>query len=188
MRIYLRAIEPDDAKLIYHWRQNHKIVDKLGGNIRFISMEREQQWATSKSLDDSSGIYFGICLKDDDTLIGYGSINSVDMNNLKAQLGGVIIGDIQHRGKGLGKEAHQLIVQFAFRELPINRLYGYCLEQHDISHRLMKGLGMSFEGTLRDDVFKNGKFQSLSLYSILRPEFEKHFSINGVQQCLKYDE
>ncbi len=179
-RVYLRALEPEDALITYAWRQNHDIVDMLGGNLRFISKERESQWTQNKSIDDTHGVYVAICLRGCDTLIGYGSINSIDLSNLKAQLGGVIIGDITHRGKGYGLEAHELLLQYAFHEIPLHKLYGYCLEEHFVSRKLMASLGMSLEGIYRDDVYKNGSFHSVACYSILRNEYEKIVKEKGV--------
>ena len=44
MRVYLRALEPEDYLKTYEWRQDDDIENSLGGNRFFISKEREKQW------------------------------------------------------------------------------------------------------------------------------------------------
>ncbi|HPS40261.1 MAG TPA: GNAT family protein [Candidatus Cloacimonadota bacterium] len=181
MRIYLRAFEPDDYLLTHSWRQNAQIANSIGGNRFFISKERERQWVQKRSTDDSSGIYLAICLKDSDQMIGYCSIISIDLRNQKADLGGTIIGDPNHWGKGYGKEAQLLMMEYCFDELPIHKVYGYALEEHEVTKRMMLSLGFHIDGVLRDEIFKNGVFKSYTIYSILRDEYMAIYQNPGLK-------
>jgi len=172
MRVYLRALEPEDYLKTYEWRQDDDIQNSLGGNRYFVSKEREKQWAHFRSVDESKGIYLAICLKENNEMIGYCSIINIDLRNLKAELGGTIIGDSSNRGKGYGKEAQILMLRHCFEELPLHKVYGYSLAEHKVTEEMMISLGFHIDGTLRDEVYKNGNFKSYTIYSILRNEYE----------------
>lgn len=111
-------------------------------------------------------------------MIGYCSIINIDLRNQKADLGGTIIGDPIYRGKGYGKEAQIMMLKYCFEELPLHKVYGYSLADHKITERMMLSLGFQIDGVLRDEVFKNGEFKSLTIYSILRNEYEVIYKAN----------
>lgn len=173
MRIFFRALEPDDYQLISLWRHDEEITTLLGGNHFFISAEREKQWVIDKSLHDDRDIYLAICLLEDGRMIGYTSINNIDLRNLKAEWGGTIIGDKDLWGKGYASEAARLMLAYIFTQYPIHKCYAFCLKEHQVTEKLFVSLGFQLDGVVRDDVYKNGEFKSLLAYSILRDEYER---------------
>lgn len=175
MRVYLRALEIDDYVLINKWRNDPEITQFLGGNVFMVSSEREKKSIENKILDDSKNIYFAICDSNNNKLIGSSSINNIDLRNLKAEWGGTLIGDKDYLGKGLGKEASILTLQFLFNQYPINKCYGYCLAEHPASPKMILSLGFQNDGILRKDIFKNGEFKDILLFSILREEINGKF-------------
>lgn len=171
MRIYLRAFEPDDYKLISLWRHDSDMNQLVCGNRLFISSEREKKWVESKLFDDSKDIYCAICLVDTDVMIGYISIINIDLRNRKAEWGGVTIGDKSMWGKGYASEAAKLMLQYVFYEMPINKFQARVLDDHKVTTKMMYSLGFKKDGVFRDDVFKNGEFHDIDLYSMLRSEY-----------------
>lgn len=172
MRIFLRALEPEDHVLISSWRQDDEISKLYGGNYFFVSTYRDKNWVLEKINDDRTNIYLAICLKEDKRMIGITSINNIDLRNQKAEWGGTTIGDKTLWGKGYAGEAAKLMLSFLFEQYPIHKCYGYCLEEHTVTQKLFKSVGMSLDGIIRDDVFKNGEFKSKMLFSILRSEYK----------------
>jgi len=107
----------------------------------------------NKIIDDAKNVYFAICKQESDKLIGYSSINNIDIRNLKAEWGGTQIGDKEFIGKGYGREASGMMLRFLFDQYPVNRCYAYCLEEHPATPKLFTSLGFQREGTLRKDIF-----------------------------------
>jgi len=175
MRVNLRALESEDYVLINKWRNDPEITKYLGGNVFLVSPDREKKSVENKILDDAKNIYFAICEKATSKLIGYSNINNIDYRNLKAEWGGTLIGDKDFLGKGLGKEASSLMLRFLFDQYPINKCYAYCQEEHPVTPKLFLSLGFQKEGILRQEVFKNGEFKNILLYSILREEINGQF-------------
>lgn len=175
MRIYLRAFEPEDYVLINKWRNDEEIYRSLGGNLNFVSLAREKAWVQSKSIEDNRGLYLAVCLKDSDEMIGYISLSNIDLRNLKAEIGGWIIGNKSLWNKGYAKESVSELLSYAFCQFPINKCSSYCLEEHTVSIKIHEALGFRHDGILRDEVFKNGEFKNLLVFSILRDEFEAKY-------------
>ncbi len=170
-RIYFRALEPEDYKLISEWRHDEEITYILGGNHFFVSVEREKQWVMDKSIGDPRNIYLAICLVEDGRMIGYTSINNIDLRNQKVEWGGTIIGDKSLWGKGYASEAAKLMLAYIFSQYPTHKCYAYCLQEHNVTEKMFISLGFHLDGVNRDDVFKNGEFKSVMMYSILREEY-----------------
>jgi RimJ/RimL family protein N-acetyltransferase len=171
INVYLRAFEPEDYRITVSWRKDPEVVNSLGGNHYFVSENRERSWIEQKSLGDNSELYMAICLSDDHKLIGYTSINNIDLRNLRAEWGGTIIGDKNYWGKGIATKAASMMLDYLFAQYPIHKCYGYCLAEHSVTIKMLNSLGFSKDGILRDHVYKNGEFKSLLLFSVLRDEY-----------------
>jgi RimJ/RimL family protein N-acetyltransferase len=174
-RVYLRALELEDSILIHKWRQNINVTHLLSGNFFYVSLEREKKSVENKIFDDSKNIYLGICLKENNLLIGYVQINNIDLRNLKAEWGGTLIGETEYLGKGYGEEASKLLLRFLFGQYPINKCYAYCLAEHPATPKLFKKLGFTNDGILRQEIYKDGEFKDLLLFSILKSEIGDQF-------------
>ena len=174
-RIYLRALELEDHIPIQKWRNDPEIYQNLAGNVFFVSTEKEKKSVEMKINDDSKNIYLAICDSTNDIIIGYTQINNIDLRNQKAEWGGTLIGDKNFWGKGFGKEASAKMLRFLFDQYPIHKCYGRCLEEHPATVKLLLDLGFRQDGVLRDDVFKNGEFKNILLFSILRSEINGQF-------------
>ena len=175
MRVFLRALELEDHILMHKWRADAETNKYLAGNFFYVSSEREKKSVEHKIFDDSKDIYLGICETESQKLIGYTNINNIDLRNQKAEWGGTIIGEKGYLGKGLGKEAAKLMLRFLFDQYPIHKCFARCLEEHPVTAKLFSDLGFKQEGILRDDVFKNGEFKNILLFSILRSEINGKF-------------
>lgn len=170
-RIYLRAFEPDDYLLISKWRNDPEITKLLGGNHYFISQARDRNWVEEKSIKDNTNLYLAICLLDNNDMIGYFSVTNIDLRNLKVDLGGMIIGDKSLWGKGYAKETFIAVVDYLFAQYPIHKITNYMLEEHKVTVKMTESIGFTYDGIKRDDIFKNGEFKSVLIYSMLRDEY-----------------
>lgn len=177
IEVYLRAFEPDDYILINKWRKNPDNFKLTMANKLYISKERDKSWVFERSVNDKVEMYFSICLKENDEMIGYVAIKEFDWINRSAQWGGITIGNIDLRGKGYAFQATLLMLNHVFNELGLNRFYGYWLSSHKPSIDLALKLGFVEEGTLRNSVFKLGEFHDTKIFSILKSEFDAKYGL-----------
>ena len=178
--VYLRAFEPDDYTPINNWRKNPANFELTMANKRYISKEREKSWVYERSVNDKVEMYFSICLKENDEMIGYLAIKEIDWINRSAQFGGITIGDVNLRGKGYAFQATLLMLNHVFNELGLNRFYGYWLASHKPSLNLALKLGFNEEGTLRNYVYKLGEYHDTKILSILKSEFDTKYGFKNI--------
>lgn len=75
--------------------------------------------------------------------------------------------------KGIMSEALSEIVRFLFVECDAQTIWAEYLENNPASGKVMKNVGMKYEGTLRKRVVdKNGIRNDLIVYSILKDEYK----------------
>jgi len=177
-RVYLRAFEPDDYKTTIKWHNDNEIWKMVGGPKYFVSTEYEKKWIED-TIWNKDQIKLGICLKENDKLIGSCSLSKIDMLNRSAVIG-IMIGNNKYWGKGLGSEAILLLSDFAFSERGFNRIWAYILESNIASQKMFKKCGYKIEGLLRQSIYKNGKFQNLVIMSILQEEFYQMLKEKGI--------
>ncbi len=74
-------------------------------------------------------------------------------------------------GKGYATEASAAMLELGFRRLGLHRVWGQCHAQNAASARVMEKLGMTYEGTLREDVWLRGSYRSSQVYGMLEDEY-----------------
>jgi len=85
---------------------------------------------------------------------------------------GIVIGAVKDQNKGYGTEAIQLLQEFVFLQLNLNRLQ---FEVHDFNQMAIKcyqKCGFKEEGRIRQKHFGNGKYSDIIIMGILREELE----------------
>jgi RimJ/RimL family protein N-acetyltransferase len=172
MRIYLRAFELEDYKLINQWRNDDEIMSLTGALKRYVSTEKEKKWVEEKIFDETN-VYLAICLRENHEMIGYTSINNIDWRNKRAEWGGLVIGRRDLWSKGIATDVGAILIRYTFEELGLNRLCGYWLEHHASAEKAWYKVGFIREGLLRQALFKNNSFHNVVVGSILKEEYEK---------------
>jgi RimJ/RimL family protein N-acetyltransferase len=171
-KVFLRAFEQNDYLLINKWRNNRKLQELTAATFYHISSETDKAWVIEKMKFSQKEFYFSICLKENAQMIGYCSLNDVDLIHRRCNWGGIVIGEKIEGGKNNAFEAAFLLMEYAFMELNLNRVTGYWLEGHQASLKLADRLNFQQEGMLRQSVFKNGRWYNQLLLSLLKEDFE----------------
>jgi RimJ/RimL family protein N-acetyltransferase len=82
-----------------------------------------------------------------------------------------VLGERGVRGKGYGKEAVNLLVDYLFREFELPRVGATCDVGNAPSYRLLERLGFRREGLLRSALFHHGSWHDVAVYGIMRAEW-----------------
>lgn len=84
------------------------------------------------------------------------------------------VGAVIHRGywgKGIATEALKEVIGFGFDIMKLIRIEGKCESRNMASEKMLKKLGMSYEGTLRKEVIIKGISRDAKVYSLLSEEY-----------------
>src|SRR5690606_21845615 len=117
-KVVLRAIEKRDLELIHQWSNDPEINYMLGGWHFPSSMQDQERWYESFSLN-SVNQRFAV-ETEDFGLIGIANIIEINWKDRNAVYG-VILGDKDIRGKGLGTDITMTIQRYVFEELNLKR-------------------------------------------------------------------
>ncbi|MFX1572267.1 MAG: GNAT family N-acetyltransferase [Promethearchaeota archaeon] len=138
-----------------------------------LTREMEEDWYNSlKNRDDF--FLFAILLANQDepeTLLGNCSIG-VDWKN-RVGTCGIVIGEKIYQGKGYGTEAMELLVNYGFITLNLNRIQ---LETFSFNKRALKSyqkVGFKEEGIRQQAIYVNGKYHDAIMMGILKNEWQK---------------
>lgn len=170
--IYLRGFKEEDYIIINKWRNDPVLQQLTSTSFKYVSEAIEKEWVKQVMMDNRRNIYLAICLKDNDEIIGYTSLNNIDYINRSVEGGGILI-DKNHQNGIERYEVGILIRELVFDHLNLNRLEARCLVEHKVSHVTIEASGFIKEGLLRDSVFKNGCYHDQYIFSLLREDYYK---------------
>lgn len=78
---------------------------------------------------------------------------------------------ITEKGRGHGRAALRAAMALAFADSAVHRLWLDVKPHNERARRLYRSEGFVEEGVLRDALYHDGRFESLVVLSILRPEW-----------------
>lgn len=76
-------------------------------------------------------------------------------------------------GNGILKEMMPSLFKLGFEQLNLNRIEGYVVSDNIKCKNALENISFTYEGTIRDCEFKNGKFISIDIYTILKQKWFK---------------
>lgn len=169
--LVLRSSTFNDMEQFYQWETTEAVK-------QFLSMgeDRTYEDAVREYIhhDESPRhIQFTVCLKDEEGNPGE-PIGRIILGDLeegwKVEVWRIYIGNTSYRGLGYGKQALRAVRNYCFEELGLERVY---LDHYtgNPAAFLYKSLGFKYEGVLRNNCRKNGKYYDVHLMSILREEY-----------------
>lgn len=134
-----------------------------------------------QNLKNMQSYEFGMFLKENDQYIGNVGLINVNMLHNHADISYYI--DTSYRNRGLTTEAAKEMLNLGFGVFGFEKISGLCLTVNPASRRVMEKIGMTYEGTLRNDLLKDGVYYDIDHLSILRDEFmQNRFDNSDFQQ------
>ncbi|OHD24909.1 MAG: hypothetical protein A2086_03810 [Spirochaetes bacterium GWD1_27_9] len=124
-----------------------------------------------EKFDTGEKYTWGIFKRGTEQFVGVVVLRNVDIENKSARIGYSIGKNFWNMG--FTKMAVKIILNYAFKELNLNRIEIRidCIDDRSI--KLLEELNAKCEGKLRSSIYRNGKFYDLFLYSILKTEYLK---------------
>lgn len=167
--VYLRPLEPEDADLVSAWHADDRVRRPMG-DLPMSRARRRQRYEAAVAGDGDDVYRFVICRLDDDVPIGRTDLFAIDRTNGGCALG-IAIGQPAQWGRGLGTDAVNAVIDFAFGELRLERVW---LDTDAENHRAQaayRKAGFTEEGRLRHSWYGDGHFGDELRMAILREEW-----------------
>ena len=123
--------------------------------------------STEEAVSSGSGLRLGIVLRD--TLCGGVGLR-IEPDHRRAELGYWV--GVPYWGNGYATEAARAVVKYGFGTLGLHRIFASHFANNPASARVLRKIGMRYEGRLRGHVLKWGEFLDLEMYGMLASDAE----------------
>lgn len=169
----LRELEREDIKRINKWRNDPYLIACLGAPYRFINEDVDSDWYEKYLHTRNNSVRCAIVDSEkEDEVLGLISLMDINYINRSGELH-IMIGSSENRGRGLGTFAVKAMIEHAFLNLNLRRIELGVLENNDPAIHLYEKCGFVCEGIKRESNYKNGKYISMIIMSILRSEWSR---------------
>jgi diamine N-acetyltransferase len=143
--INLRPLTIEDARVSVKWRNNPKIWEYTGSRPDHeISFAEEHDWL-ARVLLNSNEKRFAICLTESDQYIGNVQLTNIDKISAEFH---IFIGCASMWGKGIGKAATKLMLEYGFTVLGLEEINLSVKKNHLVAVGLYEGIGFSGVGMM----------------------------------------
>ena len=164
--VTLRALEPTDLETLYHW-ENDTALWAVSDTIAPYS--REALW---HYLQNYTGDLYAqrqlrlmVTLTEDGTPAGTVDFLNFDPLNNRAELGLFIA--TEFRGKGLGRQALDLLTSYARHHIGLRQLYVYIAIDNEVCLKLFEDYGYRHVGTLQSWVKRGNTYRDVALLQMV---------------------
>ena len=169
-RVWLRPIEPGDVVEDSQFAGDAEIGHFLGAKSPMSRAAAERMATEILTQVGQTGFPYAICLLGEQRSIGTIFLRSVDKVNGSGVVG-IFIGDRRYLGKGYGTDALNVLLDFGFGEVRLERIE---LEVFDYNLRAIRSYqkaGFQTDALLRRSRFHHGEHHDVHLMSILRDDW-----------------
>ena len=171
-RVLLRPLVLGDADALRRCAGAREIADGMISIPHPYPEDEAARYLVAQEEDFRAGrsVAFALGRKNDGTLMGVIEIRGVDRIHFQAEVSFWLA--VPFWGEGYMTEALAPALDYAFRELKVNRLYAHHMVRNPASGKVLEKNGFQPEGLLRQRVWKCGRFEDVVLLSLLRRDWE----------------
>lgn len=180
-RVILEEIDPRNVEQLRVWR-NQLDLRMYFREYKDITKDMQNKWYSERGNNSNPKfIYFQIMSKDLSALGEYNKIANrflvgccgalnIDYRLRSCELS--IFLATEYHGRGLGKEALELLMKYVFEELNAHKFWGECYDSNN-AIEIYKKVGFKVDGVTRDSWYHCGKYGNSYMFSMLENEWKE---------------
>jgi RimJ/RimL family protein N-acetyltransferase len=179
-RINLRRPTRADIPKLLEWQGEEEIFH-LGAASRLQS-EKELEREISNPSSRPNRLLFIIETRES-APIGYIQLHTIRWKDRNGELG-IVIGEKEFWNKLYGVDTYTAFLDYAFNTLNMHKIYGVVAEYNERHIRLIEKAEGKKEGTLKEHLFRDGKYYDMYIYGFLKSYYQetKKKSENGLKR------
>ena len=172
-RVFLRPAERDDIPTFLEWLADADLAEGMASRAPWSDVAEQRWFDELQKTQGRTTWHFVICLRGGGRPIGFCALHDIDHTNGSAELG-IGIGEKDEWGKGFGTETLRILIDFAFGELRLHRVFLQVLAHNERAIHVYEQVGFSLEGTRREAVYRHGRYHDMHVMGILSAEWQSH--------------
>ncbi|MEX0302102.1 MAG: GNAT family N-acetyltransferase [Leisingera sp.] len=168
----LRPLEAADLTEVAGWFRNVADLACFERAARLPLSPRglEQAWSDMTGDSRDTGNSWFAITAETDRLCGIAGLESISPVNRDAVI--AIFIEESSRRQGLGIRSMALLLDFAFRQIGLNRVTSYYRADNTRSRKLTAQAGFTIEGRMREAWYAEGRYFDMVAVGVLRAEWE----------------
>lgn len=165
--IRYEKFEEKHIEIYYQWRNNPEVAQyDQSGFLRPMGLSEVESWS-QRMVEGLTFIVY-----EDDVPIGTCAFMNYDQRNQHAELA-IVIGEPSYWGKGYGKVIMAQLLEWGFEGMNLQKLYLHVFSSNTRAIRLYESFGFLREGVLRSMLYRDGAYQDIYAYGLLRSEWKR---------------
>jgi len=168
-RCRLRQVLPEDKPEIFRGLSNPIVTEFMSVHYSSLDETEKQMEFYRNHWMFQTGIFWAIDLKDSNSLAGVIGIYDINPRHNSAEWGFWLLPEF--KGKGIIGEIGQPVLDYAFKNLSLNRIHAEVESGNIDSIKVIQKFKFVHEGTLRQrEKNRKGRFIDLMIFSKLKSD------------------
>jgi UDP-4-amino-4,6-dideoxy-N-acetyl-beta-L-altrosamine N-acetyltransferase len=164
MQVTLSSIRVDDSETLFQWINDPETV-RHNAPYRPVHWVNHEEWVRSLGKATNKVVF---AIRADARLVGVVQLIDIDPVHRSAELT-IRIGEEENRDAGFGTSALKQVVDFAWRDLNLHRVWLRVFANNPRAIRAYEKAGFVREGVLREAAHIDGHYMDIVAMGILRP-------------------
>lgn len=165
-KMKIRKLTKADLKDRVRMLNTPSIANKLNVHEKF-TLENTIKWF--EKIQDNPSRY-DVVFTDEDTVVGMAGLVNISKRDSNAEM--YIYIDANHQKKGYGKRGLSLLIDYAFSEYKLNKVFVYTFVDNVTANKFYESLNFILEAHLRRHTFHKGELKDRYIYGLLKEDWE----------------
>ncbi len=176
-KCFLKQIEADEidkvANLLSKW-VNDEIVTYYMFTGQKPLNKKQIEGNLKNDLSSCRNVIFLIVDSRSEKPIGYAGLYEINEISRKAEFR-ILIGEKDFWNRGYGSEVCEMVTFYGFDRFNLNRIYLGFTASNKAAQSAYEKAGYKYEGTLKQDIYRNSQYYDSIRMAILRDDFYKTY-------------
>ena len=170
VRVGLRDFRSADAHAVHRWFNTPQVIEGLVEQRESFTEEEARRWVDRAAQHEGADLKWAVDVDERPEPAGFTALYGLDRQ--AAPELGILIGDPDLWGRGVGTEAQRLTIARAFDELGAHRVVELILADNSAARRVVERLGFELEGMMRAHVRRGDRLLDVAVYGLLPEGFK----------------
>lgn len=164
--VRLRQLNKKDAPFMIEWMHDEETKKYFQTDFASMTINDVENFVENSFNEESKN--FAIVDEEYEEYLGTISLKNIDYKNRNAEY--AISTRKKCRGTGINTEATKQLLNYAFNELYLNKVYLNVLSSNIRAISFYKKIGFKYEGTAKSHVLINNEYMDLEWYGIINEQ------------------
>jgi RimJ/RimL family protein N-acetyltransferase len=170
-RVTLRAVEKEDQETLWRFWNDLEVELAGGGDPPLPASLERLRARFEREEREGNRDHTDFMIEVDGAAIGHCGLFHVDTAARHCELG-ISIGEKDHWGRGYGRDAVRVLLDYAFRIRNLRRVWLETHASNDRAIRAYRACGFVEEGRMREHVWLAGRYVDNVIMGVMRGEWE----------------